>query len=332
MMPAGLVMVLLSPVSGRMLDRLGGRGTLLVGAGVMSVSYVFRVFATGSVAGVVLGSSLVGVGAAISFAAMPTLIMANVPITESASANGLNSLMRAIGGSMASAVLAAVLSSVTFAAQGEVLPSLSAFEDMYWISAATSLVAVVLVTFISPRGRRAPSATVSGEGAETVVHGRVSPGGGGVLDPGAIVTVTELDGDPVDWARTDKEGRYSVALPGSGRYLVVANARGWSPRAEVVDFREGDTELHVELTEELALTGVTVRLGKPIAGSLVLLHQGTGEFVATCKSDDHGQFRFPLPPSGAYILTAVDGPGQHAYSRKVVVTALAAHVVIEVGP
>ena len=122
MMPAGLVMVLLSPLSGQMLDRLGGRLTLLVGAGVMSGSYVFRAFATGSIAEVVLGSTLVGLGAAISFAAMPTLIMANVPITESASANGLNSLMRAIGGSTASAVLAAVLSAVTFATQGEVLP------------------------------------------------------------------------------------------------------------------------------------------------------------------------------------------------------------------
>ena len=55
-----------------------------------------------------------------------------------------------------------------------------------------------------------------------------------------IVTVTQLDGEPVDWARTDTDGRYSVALPGSGRYLVVANARGRAPRAEVLDFREGD--------------------------------------------------------------------------------------------
>ena len=332
MMPAGLAMVVLSPVSGRMLDRLGGRVTLLVGAGTMSVSYLFRVFATGSVAEVVLGSSLVGIGAAVSFAAMPTLIMAHVPITESASANGLNSLMRAIGGSSSSAVLAAVLSSVSATAAGGAFPSLAAFEDMYWISAATSLLAVVLVAFIPTRRHGVPSAAVSGAGGETVVHGRILPGDGRVLEHAAIVTVTQLDGEPVDWARTDNDGRYSVALPGSGRYLVVANARGWSPRAEVVDFRHGDTELHVELTEELALTGVAVRLGVPMSGSLVILHHGTGEFVANKRSDEHGQFRFPLPPAGAYILTAVDEPGEQAYSRKVVVTALGAHIVMEVGP
>ena len=203
---------------------------------------------------------------------------------------------------------------------------------MYWISAATSLLAVVLVAFIPTRRQRIPSAAVSGAGGETVVHGRILPGDGRVLVHAAIVTVTQLDGEPVDWARTDTDGRYSVALPGSGRYLVVANARGWSPRAEVLDFREGDTELHVGLTEELALTGVAVRLGVPMPRSLVLLHQGTGEFVASGHADEHGQFRFPLPPAGAYILTAVDEAGQQAHSRKVVVTALGAHIVIEVGP
>jgi MFS family permease len=332
MMPAGLAMVFLSPVSGRMLERLGGRVTLLVGAGIMSVSYLFRVFATGSVAEVVLGSSLVGIGAAVSFAAMPTLIMAHVPITESASANGLNSLMRAIGGSTSSAVLAAVLSSVSATAAGEAFPTLAAFEDMYWISAATSLLAVVLVAFIPTRRQRIPSAAVSGAGGETVVHGRILPGGGRVLGHAAIVTVTQLDGEPVDWARTDNDGRYSVALPGSGRYLVVANARGWSPRAEVLDFRVGDMELHVELTEELALTGVAVRHGVPMCRSLVLLHQGTGEFVAREQTDEHGQFRFPLPPAGPYILTTVDELAEQAHSRKVVVTALGAHIVMEVGP
>jgi MFS family permease len=332
MMPAGLAMVILSPVAGRMLDRLGGRVTLLVGAGIMSVSYVFRVFATGSVAEVVLGSSLVGLGAAVSFAAMPTLIMAHVPITESASANGLNSLMRAVGGSISSAVLAAVLSSVSATAAGEAFPSLSAFQDVYWISAAASLLAVVLVAFIPTRRQGAPSTALSGAGGETVVHGQILPGDGRVQKHAAIVTVTQLDGEPVDWARTDNDGRYSVALPGSGRYLVVANTRGWAPRADVLDFREGDTELHVELTEELALTGVALRLGVPMCRSLVLLHEGTGEFVSKQQTDEHGQFRFALPPAGAYILTAVDELGQQAHSRKAVVTALGAHIVIEVGP
>jgi MFS family permease len=312
-----------------MLTRLGGRVTLLAGAAVMSASYVFRVFATGSVAEVIMGSTLVGIGAALSFAAMPTLIMANVPITESASANGLNSLMRAVGGAASSAVLAVVLASVSVTAAGHVFPSLSAFEDMYWISAATALLAFVLVVFVPARSDRAPSA-VSGAGAETVVHGRVLPGGREGTRQTAIVTVTGLNGEPVDWARTDHDGHYSVALPGSGRYLLIANARGWSPRAELLDFHQGATELHVELTEPLRLTGSVISGGTPETGVLVTLHAGTGEFVSAVRADDEGRFSFPLPPPGPYIVTAVSADGQRARALKVAVNALAAHVDIEV--
>jgi hypothetical protein len=330
MMPAGLAMVVLSPVSGWALNRFGGRIVLMVGAGFMGVAYVFRVFATGSVAEIVLGATLVGVGAALAFASMPTLIMANVPITESASANGLNSLMRAVGGSSASAVLAAVLASVASTTAGQTLPSLDAFRDIYWVSGGTASVAFVLAALIPASRHLSPTSAISGNGIETVVHGRII-GAHGSLQDAAIVIVTRLDGEPIDWARTDSHGGYSVALPGAGRYLVVANARGWAPQAEVLDFREGGTELHMELSEELALTGVAMADGVPLARSLVLMHLGTGEFIASTHADEQGEFRFPLPAAGAYLLTVVDGDGEHAMSRKVVVTALASHVVLERG-
>lgn len=64
--------------------------------------YIGRVFYADSVAAVVIGSTLVGIGTALAFAAMPILIMSSVPITETASANGLNSLARSIGTSLAS--------------------------------------------------------------------------------------------------------------------------------------------------------------------------------------------------------------------------------------
>jgi len=331
MMPAGLGMVLLSPVSGRLLTRLGGRVTLLIGAGIISASYVFRVFATGSVVEIVMGTSLVGIGAALSFASMPTLIMANVPITESASANGLNSLMRAVGGATSSAVLAAVLASVSVTAAGQTFPSLAAFEDMYWISAGVALLAFALASLIPMRTDAARSTAASGAGVETVVHGRVLPGGSTATRQSAIVTVTRLDGEPVDWARTDNDGKYSVALPGSGRYLLIANALGWAPHAEIVDFHEGATELQLELTEQLALTGVVTSNGQTAPGALVILHEGNGEFVSTAATDAAGRFSFPLPPAGPYILTAVVKDGRRAQALKTVVNALATDVEIEVA-
>ena len=110
MVPSGLAMVAFAPVSGSMINRLGGRITLMAGAAIMAVAYLARVFYGDTVLAVIIGSTVVGIGSAVAYAAMPSLIMANVPITETASANGLNALLRALGTSTASAVIAALLS------------------------------------------------------------------------------------------------------------------------------------------------------------------------------------------------------------------------------
>ena len=96
-----------------MINRHGGRITLITGAAIMGVAYIARVYYSNTVLAVIIGSTLVGIGTAIAYAAMPTLIMASVPITETASANGLNALLRAVGTSTSSAAVAAVLGSVT---------------------------------------------------------------------------------------------------------------------------------------------------------------------------------------------------------------------------
>ena len=44
MVPSGLAMVAFSPVSGTMINRLGGRVTLITGAAIMAVAYLARVF------------------------------------------------------------------------------------------------------------------------------------------------------------------------------------------------------------------------------------------------------------------------------------------------
>ena len=86
-----------------------------------------------------------------------------------------------------------------------------------------------------------PAAAVSQAGGETeiVVRGRVlrpddSP------HPHAVVTAVRLTGEPLDWSRADNAGAFSLALPGRDRYLVIANADGWTPRSQVTDFADPD--------------------------------------------------------------------------------------------
>src|SRR6478752_6923065 len=148
MVPGGLAMVAFSPVSGKMINTLGGRITLITGCAIMAVAYFGRVFLDHSLASIIIGSTVVSIGSAISYAAMPSLIMANVPITETASANGLNALLRALGTSTASAVIAGLLTAVTITVNGVTVTSPAAFTITYWLAGAVSLLACGIVWLV----------------------------------------------------------------------------------------------------------------------------------------------------------------------------------------
>lgn len=317
MVPSGLAMVAFAPVSGRIIRVFGGKTALIAGAAVMIVGYVGRVFFYDSIAWVIIGSTVVSVGTAIAYAAMPTLIMGVVPITETASANGLNSLVRSIGTSTSSAAVAAVLTSVTLTVGAVHLPSFDAFKDVFWMAALASAASVLATLFI-PRAaaaRRSP-VSVSAAAAEIVVQGRVLAPDHRPVTP-AVVTVLETDGEPVDWSRVDAEGNYSVALPGAGKYLMVANAAGWAPMAEVFDFDGRTPHQNFLLHDRLEIAGTVTTGSGPVPGAVVTLIEASGAHVATTRADDDGGYSFPLPAAGRYIVTMVHPVTHEATAHKI---------------
>ena len=333
MLPAGLAMVALAPVSAAITKRHGAKATLITGALVLATGYVGRVFLTGSVWQVVFGATVVSMGTAITYAAMPTLIMRAVPITETAAANGLNTLLRALGTSTASAMVAVILTSTVVQHGPVALPSLDAFKHIFWAAALAALVSAV-VALALPR----PRSTLSTAGVATAGTPHISRGQieeikaegheheivvrGTVLREDlravrhAVVSVMRSDGEPVDWSRVDNEGVYSIVLPGPGRYVVVSSADGWAPRSDVFDFTDADTLQHVRLAERLSLSGVVTRSGEPMTSATLWLTRPTGESVGTARTDASGRYLFPLPAAGWYILTAVDPDSDHAQSHQ----------------
>jgi len=329
MVPSGLAMVVFAPVSGRLINRYGGRITLLTGAAVMGIAYIGRVYYSNTVLAVIIGSTVVSIGTAIAYAAMPTLIMASVPITETASANGLNALLRAVGTSTSSAAVAAVLGSVTMQVGQVTLPSFNAFQDVYWMAGLGAL-ACCAVSWYIPKVRRAvvgepvnaenaetAGVTLAGENRELVVQGRVLQSDGTPAHP-AVVTVVKTDGTPADWSRGDTEGKYSVVLPGPGKYLVLANAQGWVPRAEVFEFVDENSRQHLTLTERLTLSGRVTCGGQPVPRALVTVSQATGEMFGSVRADASGIYCMPLPPVGRYIVTMLVPTTFQAFARKFV--------------
>lgn len=356
MVPSGLAMVAFAPISAGLTKRFGAKTTLIVGAAVLAISYVARVFLTGEVWMIILGATAVSVGTAIAYAAMPTLIMRAVPITETASANGLNSLLRAVGTSTASAAIAAILTG--FVAQhGELtLPTLNAFTTVFWLAALAALAAIAIAVFI-PAAKSISTATgaikmVPGASIEPsqpgtaalpkvlaepelqladdeiVVRGAVV-GSTGRPVRNAVVTVLDLDGEPADWSRADNEGKYTLVLPGAGHYLVVSSADGWAPSSSVADFTAGERDRKISLKERLALSGTVRSGGQAAAGALVTLTKPSGEFVCSVRTDDHGDYQMPLPQTGRYILSGLAQNATEALAQQVFLTSQSSVVNFE---
>ncbi|MBT1257384.1 MFS transporter [Rhodococcus erythropolis] len=333
MIPAGLAMVFFAPVSANITKRFGAKITLIVGGTVLALAYIARVFLTGSIALIIISAAVVSIGTAIAYSAMPMLIMRSVPITETASANGLNSLLRSVGTSTSSAVVAAMLTSMVIpSGPGEGLPSIDAFKNIFWLAALAAVAAAAAAAFIPRRGAKPETALrpVTPEGfelpdaavseTEIVVAGRVVRADSRPIRQ-AVVTVMDMEGRPIDWSRADNEGNFSLALPRPGRYLVVTSADGWSPRSQVIAFDSAQSTHTVELGDRLTISGKVGVDGRTTSGTVVTLTKPTGEFVASTVTDGTGHYGIALPTSGRYVLTALTESGHGTLARQIAVIA-----------
>lgn len=154
MAPAGFMMMLFAPVSSGLLTRIGARVTLSIGAVVVSLGYVASLLLMGSPWQLMIGALIGAAGVGIGYAAMPTLILDNVPAHEAGSGVGVNALMRSVGTTIAGAVMAAILTSRTIElAPGASVPSESAFQLCFIVGAGAAL-AGAFVALLVPRLRR----------------------------------------------------------------------------------------------------------------------------------------------------------------------------------
>lgn len=152
MAPGGLVMMALSPVSAGITRRRGPRTSLMIGASIIAVGYLVSTVLLHNAFEVMVAGIIVSAGVGIAYAAMPGLIMGSVPLHETASANGLNSLARSVGTSVSSAVMATLLAHMTITVGPLTVPSLTGFRVAFLIAAVAAAIGV-LVTLLVPRVR-----------------------------------------------------------------------------------------------------------------------------------------------------------------------------------
>ncbi|MBM7472007.1 MFS transporter [Subtercola frigoramans] len=151
LMPSGLVMFFMSPVAARLSAARGPRTSLVLGGIIIAVGYALAIGLMTEVWHAVFVATAVGFGVGFAYAAMPTLIMHAVPATETAAANGLNSVMRSLGSTVAAAVLGLILSSNVIISAGRPIPTQGAFQLCFAIAASVALLGVVAAFFIPRR-------------------------------------------------------------------------------------------------------------------------------------------------------------------------------------
>ena len=158
LLPSGIAMIIFSPIAARLIGSWGAPKTLALGAVVVAAGWFMRIVWTSSLTEVIIGTTIVGIGTGIGYAAIPSLINEHTPRTEIAAANGLNALFRSLGSSLASALGGSILAANTVILGSFAVPSLTAYRQLFALCAGAALLAAVVVLFIRRAPQVAPAA------------------------------------------------------------------------------------------------------------------------------------------------------------------------------
>ncbi|MGW2824274.1 MFS transporter [Streptomyces sp. NPDC001443] len=148
MAPGGVMMMIVSPFGGKLSNARGPKFTLVSGVLVIAVGYALSMALMGTAWGLMVVALVVNSGVGLAYGAMPALIMSSVPLSETAAANGFNTLMRSLGTSVGSAVVGVVLSQMTVTMGGYTLTSENGFRTGLLLGCGVALVAALLSALI----------------------------------------------------------------------------------------------------------------------------------------------------------------------------------------
>ncbi|MFJ3334651.1 MFS transporter [Streptomyces sp. NPDC086766] len=154
LLPGGITMLLFSPLSARISATRGPRITLALGAAVIACGYAVRIADSRDLWMIILGATVVATGTTLAYSALPTLILRAVPAGQTASANGVNVLMRTIGQATSSAAVAAVLVHHGSPVDGVQVATLHGYLLAFAMAGAVALAACAAA--LSIPGDRAP--------------------------------------------------------------------------------------------------------------------------------------------------------------------------------
>jgi MFS family permease len=160
LMPGGLAMFFVSGLAARLSTAKGPRTSLILGTAIIAAAFAAGPLLMNEVWQVVIISTVVGIGTGFAYSSLPTLIMHAVPSSETAAANGLNSVMRTLGSTSSATVIGIILATQTMEVSTGTVPTEGAFQLIFIIAAVVAAASILLALFI-PRAERQYEHTAS---------------------------------------------------------------------------------------------------------------------------------------------------------------------------
>ena len=130
-LPTTLVIMVFSPLSGRLADRIGSRWPIVAGMSLIAVSlYLFSTIEVGTTfSGLLPSFVLLGAGIGLTMSPMSTAAMNSVVTAKAGVASGILSMFRMIGGTFGVALLGALFQNQASARLGETIPESALSPD-----------------------------------------------------------------------------------------------------------------------------------------------------------------------------------------------------------
>ncbi|MCD7436890.1 MFS transporter [Streptomyces lincolnensis] len=139
--------------------------------------------------------------------------------------------------------------------------------------------------------------------------------------PRAALTLIDIAGAQLGRGSSGEDGRYALATPGPGAYVLIAAAGGHQPQAVSVTVGERPVELDIVLGGAGRLTGrVLTADGTPVPEATVTLTDAHGEVVAGTRTGPEGGYAVTELVAGEYTL-AVGAPAFRPAALPVTVRA-----------
>jgi EmrB/QacA subfamily drug resistance transporter len=147
LLPATVMMLFVSPLAGRMANRIGSRLPLILGSSATCAAFSFLAVAHDQRWEIYAGTAMLGLGIGLAFASLGNLIVEAVPPEQTGVATGMNTVMRTLGGSVGSQIGASVIAGTVV---GTALPTEHGYV-LAFVVAASACGLAALASLAVPR-------------------------------------------------------------------------------------------------------------------------------------------------------------------------------------